>query len=68
MSALPPKADNGGATGMSALCQNQTKCVAAKSELFDHLVGAVNAAHCGLRRRTCLALSRDQDLKRAKND
>jgi hypothetical protein len=27
------------ATGMSALCQKQTFCAAAKMSIFDHLVG-----------------------------
>jgi hypothetical protein len=36
MFALPPKADIG-SRGMSAKCQKQTFCAAAKERLFDHL-------------------------------
>jgi hypothetical protein len=41
---------------MSALCQNQTKCVAAKSELFDHLVGAVKARSLRVKKENMLRI------------
>jgi hypothetical protein len=66
MSAFGTKRTSRHAQPMSALCQKQTKCTAAKFRLFDHLVGG-GSSDCGMANPSCWQLKQLRSAEGAKH-